>query len=240
MHAARSRRRSRHGRVCRQLLPGAGGHGGRARGAARRAAPGGARQTPRWCLRARRAKRSKPGCRVHRRHAHCSCGSPLRPVDSPRRRLPRCRRICAASCALGVSANTWCPSLRRGDAHPRCSPQRGTASGAADAIAAAHGSFSPFVLFGVTGSGKTDVYLDVATRTIAAGGQVLLLVPEINLTPQLEQRVRAALPGASVVLLHSGLADGVRRLHWRAAATGKARSCSARASACSRRCPRWR
>ncbi len=93
---------------------------------------------------------------------------------------------------------------------------------AAETILASSGRFSPFVLFGVTGSGKTDVYLDVAARTIAAGGQVLLLVPEINLTPQLEQRVRAALPGASVVLLHSGLADGARREHWREAATGKA------------------
>jgi len=93
---------------------------------------------------------------------------------------------------------------------------------AAEKIMAATGRFSPFVLFGVTGSGKTDVYLDVAARTIAAGGQVLLLVPEINLTPQLEQRVRAALPGASVVLLHSGLADGVRSEHWREAATAKA------------------
>ena len=93
---------------------------------------------------------------------------------------------------------------------------------AAEAITAASGTFSPFVLFGVTGSGKTDVYLDVAARMIGAGGQVLLLVPEINLTPQLEQRVRAALPGASVVLLHSGLADGARCDHWRQAATGKA------------------
>ena len=93
---------------------------------------------------------------------------------------------------------------------------------AAETILASSGRFSPFVLFGVTGSGKTDVYLDVAARTIAAGGQVLLLVPEINLTPQLEQRVRAALPGASVVLLHSGLAEGARREHWREAATGKA------------------
>ena len=64
------------------------------------------------------------------------------------------------------------------------------------AIMAARGTFAPFVLFGVTGSGKTDVYLDVAAQLIAAGGQVLLLVPEINLTPQLEQRVRAALPDA--------------------------------------------
>ena len=93
---------------------------------------------------------------------------------------------------------------------------------AIDAVLAARGRFAPFLLFGVTGSGKTDVYLDVAARLIAAGGQVLLLVPEINLTPQLEQRVRAALPGATVALLHSGLADGERRLHWRAAAAGEA------------------
>jgi primosomal protein N' (replication factor Y) len=93
---------------------------------------------------------------------------------------------------------------------------------AAAAILAARGTFAPFVLFGVTGSGKTDVYLDVAAQLIAAGGQVLLLVPEINLTPQLEQRVRAALPGATISLLHSGLPDGERRLHWRAAASGEA------------------
>jgi len=93
---------------------------------------------------------------------------------------------------------------------------------AAEAISAAAGTYAPFVLFGVTGSGKTDVYLDVAAKMIAAGGQVLLLVPEINLTPQLEQRVRTALPGASIVLLHSGLSDGARREHWRAAAAGEA------------------
>ena len=94
---------------------------------------------------------------------------------------------------------------------------------AAAALSTACGTFSPFVLFGVTGSGKTDVYLDVAAKSIAAGGQVLLLVPEINLTPQLEQRVRAALPGVSIALLHSGLADGERRGYWRAAAAGEAR-----------------
>jgi primosomal protein N' (replication factor Y) len=90
-------------------------------------------------------------------------------------------------------------------------------------IASASNTFTPFVLFGVTGSGKTDVYLEVAAHMIKAGGQVLLLVPEINLTPQLEQRVRGALPGVSVALLNSGLADGARREHWRAAAAGEAR-----------------
>jgi primosomal protein N' (replication factor Y) len=77
-------------------------------------------------------------------------------------------------------------------------------------------------LRGVTGSGKTEVYLDAAARAIAAGGQVLMLVPEINLTPHLVARVRAALPDVRAVALHSGLADGERRAHWDAAARGEA------------------
>ena len=96
----------------------------------------------------------------------------------------------------------------------------------ADAIAAiadAQGRFAPSVLFGVTGSGKTDVYLAAAAKFIATGGQVLLLVPEINLTPQLEQRVRDALPGVSIAVLHSGLSSGDRLAHWEAAAAGEAR-----------------
>ncbi len=91
------------------------------------------------------------------------------------------------------------------------------------AIGDARGTFLPFLLFGVTGSGKTDVYLHSASQAIASGGQVLMLVPEINLTPQLEGRVRAALPGVPLVLLHSGLPQGERRENWRAAAAGEAR-----------------
>src|SRR4029453_10185985 len=80
----------------------------------------------------------------------------------------------------------------------------------------------PFLLHGVTGSGKTDVYLGAAASVIAAGGQVLVLVPEINLTPQFEARVRAALPERVTVTMHSGLADGARRSHWLAASNGEA------------------
>jgi primosomal protein N' (replication factor Y) len=85
------------------------------------------------------------------------------------------------------------------------------------------GQFAPTLLFGATGSGKTDVYLAAARAAIDRGGQVLLLVPEINLTPQLEQRVAGALPGVHAVTLHSGLAAGARRANWNAAASGDAR-----------------
>ncbi|HET9046410.1 MAG TPA: primosomal protein N', partial [Casimicrobiaceae bacterium] len=93
---------------------------------------------------------------------------------------------------------------------------------AVDEIVAAHATFEAFLLQGVTGSGKTDVYLGAAARAIEAGGQVLVLVPEINLTPQFEARVRNALPERKTVTLHSGLADGIRRAHWLAAAQGDA------------------
>ncbi len=90
------------------------------------------------------------------------------------------------------------------------------------AIAAAAGTFARFLLYGVTGSGKTDVYLAAAAQVLAAGRQVLMLVPEINLTPQLVARVHGELPGVRVATLHSGLTDRERRAEWLAAAAGDA------------------
>jgi primosomal protein N' (replication factor Y) len=93
---------------------------------------------------------------------------------------------------------------------------------AVDAILAASGTFAPLLLQGVTGSGKTEVYLAAAAATVEGGGQVLMLAPEINLTPQLRARVADALPRARTVTLHSGLAEGARRANWEAAASGRA------------------
>ena len=93
---------------------------------------------------------------------------------------------------------------------------------AAREIDDARRSFAAYMLHGVTGSGKTEVYLAAAKEVVARGGQVLILMPEINLTPQFELRVRAALPDARAVMLHSGLAAGTRRANWDAAARGVA------------------
>ncbi len=82
--------------------------------------------------------------------------------------------------------------------------------------------FHPFLLFGVTGSGKTEVYLDAARRTLAAGRGVLFLTPEISLTAQLVARVRAALPD-DVIVLHSALARGERATAWEKLWRGEAR-----------------
>ncbi len=74
---------------------------------------------------------------------------------------------------------------------------------------------------GITGSGKTEVYLDVARTVIKSGKQVLVLLPEIGLTPQLVSRFRNAL-ACQVEVLHSGLNDTERMLAWHAAADGSA------------------
>jgi primosomal protein N' (replication factor Y) len=83
--------------------------------------------------------------------------------------------------------------------------------------------FHAYLLHGVTGSGKTEVYLRLVADALAAGRQALMLVPEINLTPQLEARVAARFPEVSLVSLHSELSEAARTRNWRAALEGSAR-----------------
>jgi primosomal protein N' (replication factor Y) (superfamily II helicase) len=95
---------------------------------------------------------------------------------------------------------------------------------AADFIGGAAG-FTPTLLYGVTGSGKTEVYLQACDQVLTRepDGQILILVPEINLTPQLEGNIRARFPGVMLATLHSSLSEGERMLHWLAAHQGRAR-----------------
>ncbi|MBT1071213.1 replication restart helicase PriA [Pelotalea chapellei] len=74
--------------------------------------------------------------------------------------------------------------------------------------------FSPFLLHGVTGSGKTEVYLQAIAHALEQGRNALVLVPEISLTPQLVYRFRARF-GGGIAILHSGLSDGERYDEWR-------------------------
>ena len=88
-------------------------------------------------------------------------------------------------------------------------------------IQAVAGKFACLLLLGVTGSGKTEVYLRAIGEVIARGGQVLVLVPEIGLTPQLVTRFEGRL-NAPVAVLHSGLNENERLCAWQTARTGQA------------------
>lgn len=94
---------------------------------------------------------------------------------------------------------------------------------AVEAVRARLDAFTPWLLMGVTGSGKTEVYLRLIAEVLARGDQALVLIPEINLTPQTEARFRARFPGTPIVSLHSRLGEGERLKHWLAAAEGHAR-----------------
>ncbi|MCC5047070.1 primosomal protein N' [Xanthomonas campestris pv. campestris] len=107
-------------------------------------------------------------------------------------------------------------------ARPGTGPQLNDEQQAAtDAIRAGSG-FATYLLDGVTGSGKTEVYLQAIADCLAAGKQALVLVPEIGLTPQTLGRFRERL-GVPVHALHSGLSDGERARVWAAAWRGEAK-----------------
>ncbi len=100
---------------------------------------------------------------------------------------------------------------------PELSPQQALAL-----RALAAGGARPFLLWGSTGSGKTEVYLRQAQAALDAGRQVLMMVPEINLTPQLEARVAERFAGRRIVSLHSGLTPAQRLRNWVMALQGNA------------------
>jgi len=85
------------------------------------------------------------------------------------------------------------------------------------------GGYACFLLHGITGSGKTEVYVHLMHQILRHGGQALLLVPEINLTPQLENYFRSRLPDVNITSLHSGLSEGERLHNWQQAQLGVAR-----------------
>ncbi len=118
------------------------------------------------------------------------------------------RTIVRASAPVGVRAEG-----------PALLPEQ---SSAVEAVAASFGHFGAFVLHGITGSGKTEVYLRLIERVLARDERALVLVPEIGLTPQLIGRFRARF-AAPIAVLHSALTDQERLTAWRDAAGGAAR-----------------
>ncbi len=134
---------------------------------------------------------------------------------------------------LAATLREW---LKRGlvepvEAHPQATdalvterppPLGAEQAEAVQSILAQADRFFPWLLFGVTGSGKTEVYLRLVEAVLARGRQCLVLAPEIHLTPQLTERFRRRFPHARLVSLHSGLADGERTANWLDCLTGRA------------------
>ena len=94
---------------------------------------------------------------------------------------------------------------------------------ASDEIQTAFGKFQPFLLYGITGSGKTEVYFDAMAKVLAQGRQVLFLLPEINLTPQLLKRVEYRFADVPTAVLHSQMAAGRRTQDYLRAMLGQAK-----------------
>ena len=129
------------------------------------------------------------------------------PPQLRRGKLPAARK---AKVKTGLAAEPTLPTLL---------PDQ---SAAIAAVAERFGRYTAFLLHGVTGSGKTEVYLRLIERSLAEGRQALMLVPEIALTPQLEGRVADRFPKAMVVSAHSGMTVAARTRAFRAALTGEA------------------
>ncbi len=155
-------------------------------------------------------------CRFAADYYHYAWGQVALPALPPRlRRPPGKRKSAAADGAAAPSAEPSSPDVRP--------TLRAEQAEAIQALTAAQG-FVPHLLFGVTGSGKTEVYLGAIERVLAREpSQVLFLVPEINLTPQLQGRLARRFPTASIVSLHSGMTPGERAAAWIQAHEGRAR-----------------
>jgi primosomal protein N' (replication factor Y) len=120
--------------------------------------------------------------------------------------------------AYEVAGETQTPVIP--NVGPKPTPTAAQAQAIAE-ITAALGGFAPFLLHGVTGSGKTEVYLRAIEEAVGAGRQALVLVPEIALTPQTVARFRARFD-VPIAILHSGLTDTDRLAMWRMARSGRA------------------
>jgi primosomal protein N' (replication factor Y) len=207
------------GEVLQAALPAALRRGGAARG----------RVLQRWRLTA--AGRTVPADALARAPRQAAVARLLAaypegiPWDRLRESAGDCRNALRALAAKGwvQCERVQCPALP-----PPAPAALGTPvalepaqAAAVDAVYATRGEFRAFLLHGVTGSGKTEVYLRLIERMAGLGRQVLLLVPEIGLTPQMVGRFLARLR-VPVAVLHSGLSDEERLGAWLMARDGRA------------------
>ena len=163
--------------------------------------------------------RLRAGSRI-RRLAELLCEQP-RDEDALNELFEDWRAAARALAKRGHAERVAVPASAR-PVSPGPGPALNVQQQAALAAIDASRGFAPILLEGVTGSGKTEVYLQAIAACLTRGRQALVLVPEIGLTPQTLARFRARL-GVPVHALHSGMADGARARTWTAAWRGEAR-----------------
>jgi len=151
--------------------------------------------------------------------AHAATDATALAARSPRWR-EHLRELVKRGWAVRLEVATGAASRRPVVARAGLTPTAEQRS-AIDAIDGAAGRFAPFLLHGVTGSGKTEVYLRAIASVVERGEQALVLVPEISLTPQLVGRFTERFD-APLAVLHSSLTDPERLRAWRAARSGEA------------------
>ncbi|MEZ5500927.1 MAG: primosomal protein N' [Steroidobacteraceae bacterium] len=150
------------------------------------------------------------------------------PLQTVFEALPAARRVCGALLQRGwlQTFEAEPPRLsgeamiRSGASKPQLRPEQGEA---AQAICDSLPGFCVQLLQGITGSGKTEVYLEATSHALQTGRSVLVLVPEIGLTPQLVERFRGRFDERGIAVLHSALTDNERLDAWRDADSGRAR-----------------
>ncbi len=136
------------------------------------------------------------------------------------------RKAAKALVDSGYASCEQVPALQRVMAIPEVAEPQLNAEQtyAVQQITAEPDAFKAWLLYGITGSGKTEVYIRLLQHVLQhEGAQVLVLVPEINLTPQLEARFRSRLPDFPLVSLHSNLSESERLHHWQLAQSGAAK-----------------
>jgi primosomal protein N' (replication factor Y) len=133
---------------------------------------------------------------------------------------PELRKMDAAAVSRRMARLRAAPAAGETPAQPPLTDEQAGVLGAL--AASSDGTEQPTLLHGVTGSGKTEIYLRQAERVLATGRQALVLVPEINLTPQLEARFAERFPGRVLVSQHSGMTPAQRLKAWLLAHAGHA------------------
>jgi primosomal protein N' (replication factor Y) len=168
------------------------------------------------------------GSRARQLLAHLGEQGPL-PVAALAARFPGCRPVLRRLAARGLVAWEERPAIEQTSGIQELPNPEGVPALLPEQVAAREaivrairqGGFVPFLLHGVTASGKTEVYLAAAAEALSRGRQVLVLAPEIALTHPLAREFTRRF-GPQVTLLHSGLSEAQRLAHWRRIARGEA------------------